>query len=72
MKLDVVVTSQSPLSDSQFHTLKLIGKNCQISYGHMYFVTDLNRNIVQYPEWLSKDQQVLVGLREQGFKFNGK
>lgn len=60
---NMTVIEQAPCKDSIF--CKVLLSDC--SYGNMYFVCGLDRNIHQYQSWMTEYRRQLEKL---GYKFN--
>ena len=56
------------IDDIEESTGRVVGRT---SYGgsKMYFITDLKRNVSQYPIWLNSIQAVKRGLQDLGYNF---
>jgi len=74
-KIKVYVREQEPMKCGSIYCLITLRDywDSEIYYrGQLYFVCDLDRNIIQYYDWMIRDQRILKQLRGLGYKFNGK
>ena len=67
----VIVTEQKPLSNSIFCeiTLKAEHHNSFLIMRNMYFVCNLEKRIIQYPNWIDNNQEYKQQIINLGYKF---
>jgi len=70
-KTDIVTVKEQPaLSKSIYCELTITNSTGGgIRLGKMYFVTDLNKMVIQYPNWLNSEQNVKEQLISLGYSF---